>query len=96
MYGTPSPSEASPVPLSRRRERTPLPVRSEGTARASSGYRGYELDGRTSRARRYQSMVFRSPSAKYFGFAAKTSFEEGLRKTIDWYRRAREVRPSSS
>src|ERR1700694_5651136 len=28
-------------------------------------------------------------AAKYFGFVAKTSFEEGLRKTIDWYRRSR-------
>ena len=25
-------------------------------------------------------------AAKYFGFVAKTSFEEGLRKTVDWYR----------
>jgi GDP-L-fucose synthase len=28
-------------------------------------------------------------AAKYFGFVAKTSFEEGLLKTIEWYRRAR-------
>jgi GDP-L-fucose synthase len=28
-------------------------------------------------------------AAKYFGFVAKTSFEDGLRKTIKWYRRAR-------
>lgn len=33
-----------------------------------------------------------------FGFRARTSFEEGLRRTIDWYRevRAREVRPPSA
>ena len=28
-------------------------------------------------------------AAKYFGFVAKTSFEDGLRKTIEWYRRSR-------
>ena len=28
-------------------------------------------------------------AAKSFGFVAKTSFEEGLRKTIGWYRRSR-------
>ncbi len=28
-------------------------------------------------------------AAKYFGFVAKTSFEEGLHKTIEWYRRSR-------
>ena len=28
-------------------------------------------------------------AAKYFGFVAKTSFEEGLHKTVEWYRRAR-------
>jgi len=28
-------------------------------------------------------------AVKYFGFAAKTSFEEGLRQTVDWYRGAR-------
>ena len=27
-------------------------------------------------------------AAKYFGFVAKTSFEEGLRNTIEWYRRS--------
>jgi len=27
-------------------------------------------------------------ATEYFGFVAKTSFEEGLRKTIDWYRRS--------
>jgi len=26
---------------------------------------------------------------QYFGFKARTSFEEGLRRTIDWYRGAR-------
>ena len=31
-------------------------------------------------------------AAKYFGFVAKTSFEEGLHQTIDWYRRARAPR----
>ena len=31
-------------------------------------------------------------AAKYFGFVAKTSFEEGLRQTIEWYRRARAPR----
>jgi len=28
-----------------------------------------------------------SKAEKEFGFKAKTSFEEGLRKTIEWYRR---------
>jgi GDP-L-fucose synthase len=31
-------------------------------------------------------------AAKAFGFVAKTSFEEGLGKTIDWYRRSRDAR----
>ena len=35
-------------------------------------------------------------AAKYFGFVAKTSFEEGLLKTIDWYRRLRNARPTTS
>ena len=35
-------------------------------------------------------------AAKYFGFVAKTSFEEGLLKTIDWYRRLRNARPTRS
>ena len=30
-------------------------------------------------------------AARYFGFVAKTAFEDGLRKTIDWYRRSRAV-----
>ncbi|PYM19947.1 MAG: GDP-fucose synthetase [Candidatus Rokuibacteriota bacterium] len=34
-------------------------------------------------------MLDTSRAAKYFGFVAKTSFDEGLRKTIDWYRRTR-------
>jgi GDP-L-fucose synthase len=33
-------------------------------------------------------------AAKYFGFVAKTSFEEGLRKTIDWYRSTRALGPT--
>jgi GDP-L-fucose synthase len=28
-----------------------------------------------------------SKAKKYFGFEAKTSFEEGLKATIDWYRK---------
>jgi GDP-L-fucose synthase len=28
---------------------------------------------------------------KYFGFRAQTNFEEGLRRTIDWYKQARKV-----
>jgi GDP-L-fucose synthase len=32
-------------------------------------------------------MLDTARAAEYFGFVAKTSFEEGLRKTIDWYRR---------
>ena len=28
---------------------------------------------------------------EYFGFEAHTNFEEGLRKTIDWYRENREA-----
>ena len=35
-------------------------------------------------------------AAKYFGFVAKTSFEEGLRRTVDWYRGARPPRPTAS
>jgi GDP-L-fucose synthase len=30
-------------------------------------------------------MLDTSSAEKEFGFRAKTSFEEGLRKTIDWY-----------
>lgn len=33
-------------------------------------------------------------AAKYFGFVAKTSFEDGMRTTIEWYRRSRGVGPS--
>ena len=40
-------------------------------------------------------MLDTARAAKYFGFVAKTSFEEGLRKTIDWYRRSRERRAGS-
>jgi GDP-L-fucose synthase len=32
-------------------------------------------------------MLDTARATEYFGFVAKTSFEEGLRKTIDWYRR---------
>jgi GDP-L-fucose synthase len=41
-------------------------------------------------------MLDTSRAAKYFGFVAKTSFEEGLRQTIDWYRRSRDARPVPS
>ncbi len=41
-------------------------------------------------------MLDTTRAAKYFGFVATTSFEEGLRKTTDWYRRSREARPSTS
>jgi GDP-L-fucose synthase len=34
-------------------------------------------------------MLATDRAAKHFGFVAKTSFEEGLRKTIEWYRSAR-------
>jgi GDP-L-fucose synthase len=37
-------------------------------------------------------MLDTARATEYFGFAAKTSFEEGLRKTVDWYRRARHPR----
>jgi len=33
-------------------------------------------------------MLDTSKAKKEFGFAAKTSFDEGLRKTIEWYRQA--------
>jgi GDP-L-fucose synthase len=32
-------------------------------------------------------MLDTARAARYFGFVAKTSFDEGLRKTIEWYRR---------
>ncbi len=38
-------------------------------------------------------MLDTARAVKYFGFVAKTSFEEGLRKTVDSYRHARETRP---
>jgi GDP-L-fucose synthase len=41
-------------------------------------------------------MLDTARAAKGFGFVAKTSFGEGLGKTIDWYRRGREVRPPGS
>ena len=31
-------------------------------------------------------MLDTSRAREYFGFTAKTSFDEGLKKTIDWYR----------
>ena len=36
-------------------------------------------------------MLDTSRAATSFGFVAKTPFEEGLRKTVDWYRRTREA-----
>jgi GDP-L-fucose synthase len=39
-------------------------------------------------------MLDTARAAKYFGFVAKTSFEEGLGHTIDWYRRSRDARPA--
>ena len=33
-----------------------------------------------------------SRAEKEFGFKAKTSFEEGLKKTIDWYKKTRSIR----
>jgi GDP-L-fucose synthase len=36
-------------------------------------------------------MLDTSRAAKYFGFVAKTPFEDGLRRTIGWYRRAIEA-----
>ncbi|MCX7977026.1 MAG: NAD-dependent epimerase/dehydratase family protein, partial [Bellilinea sp.] len=33
-----------------------------------------------------------SRAEKYFGFRAKTNFEEGLRRTIEWYRQHRPVK----
>ena len=37
-------------------------------------------------------MLDTNRAAKSFGFVAKTSFEEGLGRTIDWYRRSRNAR----
>jgi GDP-L-fucose synthase len=34
-------------------------------------------------------------AAKYFGFVAKTSFEEGLRKTVEWYQHSRAHWPAA-
>jgi len=36
-------------------------------------------------------MLNTSKAEKEFGFKAKTSFEEGLRKTIEWYRKVYRV-----
>ena len=36
-----------------------------------------------------------SRAQEQFGFAATTSFEEGLRSTVDWYERTRVARPSA-
>jgi GDP-L-fucose synthase len=36
-------------------------------------------------------MLDTARAAEYFGFVAKTSFEEGLRKTIEWYRKTSAV-----
>ncbi len=38
-------------------------------------------------------MLDTARAAEYFGFVAKTSFEEGLRKTIEWYRQTSTVLP---
>jgi len=35
-------------------------------------------------------MLDTSRAEKEFGFRAKTSFEEGLKKTIEWYRESKE------
>lgn len=37
-----------------------------------------------------------SRAARRFGFTARTSFDDGLRRTIDWYRASRRARPVSS
>jgi GDP-L-fucose synthase len=37
-------------------------------------------------------MLDTTRATESFGFVAKTSFEEGLRNTVDWYRRARDPR----
>ncbi|HEX9018637.1 MAG TPA: GDP-L-fucose synthase [Anaerolineaceae bacterium] len=34
-----------------------------------------------------------SRAEQYFGFRAQTNFEQGLRRTIDWYRQARQAQP---
>src|SRR5262249_50329684 len=41
-------------------------------------------------------MLDTSRAVRDFGFVAKTSFEEGLAETIDWYRRCRDARPTHS
>ena len=34
-----------------------------------------------------------SLAAREFGFRARTTFEDGLRRTVDWYRRTRSEEP---
>jgi GDP-L-fucose synthase len=41
-------------------------------------------------------MLDTARAVKHFGFVAKTSFDEGLRQTVDWYRRSNDHPPSSS
>ena len=55
-----------------------------------TGFQGRDRLGRrpSPTASRAAASTPRAPSAS-FGFRARTPFEEGLRRTIDWYREAR-------
>ena len=53
---------------------------------ALTGYQGRIVWDSTKPDGQPRRMLDTSRAREYFGFTAKTSFDEGLKKTIDWYR----------
>jgi len=53
---------------------------------ALTGYQGGIVWDSTKPDGQPRRMLDTSSAERYFGFTAKTSFDEGLKKTIDWYR----------
>ena len=51
-----------------------------------SGYQGKIVWDKTKPDGQPRRRLDVSKAKKEFGFVAKTSFEEGLKKTINWYR----------
>ena len=52
----------------------------------TSGFRGQIVWDTTKPDGQPRRMLDTSRAVKEFGFKAKTSFEEGLKRTIEWYR----------
>jgi GDP-L-fucose synthase len=51
-----------------------------------TGFKGEIVWDETKPDGQPRRMIDTTRAQKYFGFKAKMPFEEGLRKTIDWYR----------